>query len=422
MSILTAKCKEFLKTFVDYPNHGDGSATSKRPRKEAKYRRQVETISLREKVSLDIDLDDLKSFDEDMAKAVVANTRRFVNIFSDAVHEIIPDIREEMGEELPPPKDTLDVYIEHRMLAEQRFHPEGEGETGRDPSNKYPAQLMRRYEVYFTPMRDVETGIIKAISVRAVKAGMIGKLVTIKGIVTRTTEVKPMITVATYTCDQCGSETYQPVNGPSFTPLEKCSSVECRTNKSNGRLYLQTRGSRFVKFQEIKVQEHSDQVPVGNIPRSISIVAKGEQTRLVLPGDHVVITGIFLPVAKMSGFRQLTGGLLNETFIESHQILKVNKTETDVDDNDAESLQAVHDLNQAEGFYDRLSSSIAPEIYGHEDLKKALLLLLVGGVDKSPYGMKIRGNINICLMGDPGVAKSQLLSFIDRLSPRSQVS
>lgn len=122
----------------------------------------------------------------------------------------------------------------------------------------------------------------------------------------------------------------------------------------------------------------------------------------------------------MSGFRQLTGGLLSETFIESHQILKVNKTETDIDDDDAESLNAVKKLNQAEGFYNRLSSSIAPEIYGHEDLKKALLLLLVGGVDKSPYGMKIRGNINICLMGDPGVAKSQLLSFIDRLSPRSQ--
>ena len=75
---------------------------------------------------------------------------------------------------------------------------------------------------------------------------------------------------------------------------------------------------------------------------------------------------------------------------------------------------------QEENFYEKLSSSIAPEIYGHEDIKKALLLLLVGGVDKNPSGMKIRGCINICLMGDPGVAKSQLLSYIDRLAPRSQ--
>ena len=71
-------------------------------------------------------------------------------------------------------------------------------------------------------------------------------------------------------------------------------------------------------------------------------------------------------------------------------------------------------------FYEKLASSIAPEIYGHEDVKKALLLLLVGGVDKTPQGMKIRGNINICLMGDPGVAKSQLLGYIDRLAPRSK--
>ena len=73
-----------------------------------------------------------------------------------------------------------------------------------------------------------------------------------------------------------------------------------------------------------------------------------------------------------------------------------------------------------EDFYEKLASSLAPEIYGHEDVKKALLLLLVGGVDCTPHGMKIRGNINILLMGDPGVAKSQLLSYIDRIAPRSE--
>jgi len=71
-------------------------------------------------------------------------------------------------------------------------------------------------------------------------------------------------------------------------------------------------------------------------------------------------------------------------------------------------------------FYELLANSIAPEIYGHEDVKKALLLLLVGGVDRSPKGMRIRGSINLLLMGDPGVAKSQLLGWVDRLAPRSQ--
>lgn len=71
-------------------------------------------------------------------------------------------------------------------------------------------------------------------------------------------------------------------------------------------------------------------------------------------------------------------------------------------------------------FYNKLALSLAPEIYGHLDVKKALLLLLIGGVDRKPHGMKIRGNINICLMGDPGVAKSQLLTYINRLAPRSK--
>ena len=411
---------------MSYPTPAPGAkAASKRAkRKEATYVKQIQSILMREKLSLEVDLTDVSVANEDLTEAIVANTKRFVNIFSDAVHELSPEIRDEMGIDIPAPKDTLDVYIEHRMLAEQRFHPESSAqqqqpEVGRDPGNQYPAGLMRRYEIYFHPARNEENLVVEtAISVRSVKAGMIGKLVTIKGIVTRTTEVKPMITVATYTCDQCGSETYQPVSGPSFMPLEKCSSAECRTNKSNGRLYLQTRGSRFVKFQEVKVQEHTDQVPVGNIPRSISVVAKGEQTRLSLPGDHVMITGVFLPVAKMSGFKQLTGGLLSETFLEAHQIQKVNKTEHEMDEEAPDD--EVRALNQREGFYNQLAASIAPEIYGHEDLKKALLLLLVGGVDKSPYGMKIRGNINVCLMGDPGVAKSQLLAFIDRLAPRSQ--
>jgi len=71
-------------------------------------------------------------------------------------------------------------------------------------------------------------------------------------------------------------------------------------------------------------------------------------------------------------------------------------------------------------FYAKLAGSIAPEIYGHEDVKKALLLLLIGGVNQNQGGMKIRGSINICLMGDPGVAKSQLLGFIDRVAVRSK--
>ena len=87
--------------------------------------------------------------------------------------------------------------------------------------------------------------------------------------------------------------------------------------RSGGRLYLQTRGSKFLKCQELKVQEHSDQVPVGNIPRSMTIVARGELTRQAVPGDHVAITGVFLPMMR-NGFMRMTQGLMSDTFLEAH--------------------------------------------------------------------------------------------------------
>lgn len=106
-------------------------------------------------------------------------------------------------------------------------------------------------EVYFK-----DSSLAKSQPIRDVKAETIGKLVTVRGIVTRCTEVKPMMCVATYTCDQCGAETYQPINSLSFMPLTMCPSDACRINKSGGRLYLQTRGSKFIKFQEVRIQEH----------------------------------------------------------------------------------------------------------------------------------------------------------------------
>uniref|UniRef100_A0A8C7FAI0 DNA replication licensing factor MCM7 n=1 Tax=Oncorhynchus kisutch TaxID=8019 RepID=A0A8C7FAI0_ONCKI len=307
-------------------------------------------------------------------------------------------------------KDSLDVYIEHRLMMEQRGH---DTTDTRDPRNQYPAELMRRFELYFKPPSTAKPKVV-----RDVRADSIGQLVTVRGIVTRATEVKPMMAVATYTCDQCGAETYQPIQSPTFMPLIMCPSQECVTNKSGGRLYLQTRGSKFVKFQELRIQEHSDQVPVGNIPRSMTIYTRGENTRVAQPGDHVAISGVFLPLLR-NGFRQAVQGLLSETYLESHSITLMNKTEDDELGTAELSEEELRQITE-EDFYEKLAGSIAPEIFGHEDVKKALLLLLVGGVQQAPKGMKIRGNINICLMGDPGVAKSQLLSYIDRLAPRSQ--
>jgi len=376
-----------------------------------KYGEQLLNIAHREQSSITIDIDDIQETDPELAEAVVNNTRRYTGIFSDAVNEILPDYKEREIES----KDVLDVFIEHRLMMERQIHPQVPGQAAPDIEKMFPPELLRRFELRFK-----HGSTQKSESIRNIKAQHIGKLSVVRGIVTRATEVKPMMTVATYTCDRCGAEAYQIVNSSSFMPLSNCESSDCKTKRSGGQLYLQTRGSKFTKFQELRIQEHSDQVPVGNIPRAMTIMASGENTRLVVPGDHVQVTGVLLPLLRHSGFRAMVQGLTTETFLDVHRIVKMNKSEDLEVDSDQISEEEVLALGEEADFYEKLSSSIAPEIYGHEDIKKALLLLLVGGVDKNPNGMKIRGNINICLMGDPGVAKSQLLGYIDRLAPRSQ--
>jgi len=397
--------KRFLTDFyTDLPDGPDGMGGGG---KAFKYSKQLRDIANREQMAMYIDMTDLATHDQDLADACVDNAKRYTEMFNDAVQELLPEYKDKEAVH----KDTLDVYIEHRLLAEQRLY---SADQPREARNRFPNELLRRFEVYFRANSSQ-----KCVSVRQMKARCIGKLCSVKGVVIRATEVKPMLQVATYTCDRCGAETYQPIASSSFMPIEMCQSQDCQVNKSGGRLCLQTRGSKFVKFQEVKIQEHSEQVPVGNIPRTLTVYARGENTRICRPGDHVGITGVFLPLLK-TGFRAMqSGGLLSDTYLEAHSIVKLNKTEDE--EMLAEQLSEEEAARICEDdFYAKLTNSIAPEIYGHEDVKKALLLLLVGGVDKNSKGMKIRGNINICLMGDPGVAKSQLLNYIDRLAVRSQ--
>lgn len=401
-AVLKQKLSEFLSGFSTVDDNG---------RKRFKYAEQLTNLAHREQTSITIDLDDVAEFDQELAEAIAQNTRRYVQLAEEAIDELLPNYKERE----PAAKDSLDVFINHRKLmeAQVRGNQQGGAAAARPTANLIPPILNRRFEVWYKP-----SSAAKVVPIRDIKASYIGKLISLKGIVTRATDVKPLMQAATYTCDQCGAETYQIIQGTSFMPTLSCPGEDCRVNRSGGRLTLQTRGSKFTKFQEIRIQEHSDAVPTGNIPRSVTVYCRGDTTRACVPGDHVTVNGIFLPI-KREGFKAMMGGLMSDTFIEAHRIVKLNKTEDDVLEDTEISPEELKQLADQE-LYDKLANSIAPEIYGCEDVKKALLLLLVGGVDRNPAGMKIRGNINILLMGDPGVAKSQLLSYIDRLAPRSQ--
>lgn len=125
-----------------------------------------------------------------------------------------------------------------------------------------PPTLLRRYTLTFNPpsKSTFSINLTKPMSVRQVHSEHVGKLVTIRAIVTRVSEVKPLLIVATYTCDMCGSEVYQEVTASAFMPVIECPSESCKKNNVKGQLTLQTRGSRFQKYQEGRVQELTDQV------------------------------------------------------------------------------------------------------------------------------------------------------------------
>jgi DNA replication licensing factor MCM7 len=148
----------------------------------------------------------------------------------------------------------------------------------------------------------------------------------------------------------------------------------------------------------------------------MTIFLHGTLTRSMNPGDIVSVSGIF-QATPHQGYRGTTS-LLTDVYLEGQYIQQLKK-QYDKMVTTPEISEKIQELAQDPEVYANLSKSIAPEIYGHEDIKKALLLLLVGGVSKSMGdGMKIRGDLNICLMGDPGVAKSQLLKYISKVAPR----
>lgn len=159
---------------------------------------------------------------------------------------------------------------------------------------------------------------------------------------------------------------------------------------------MQTRGSKFIKFQEMKLQELTDQVPMGHIPRSMTVQILEGLTRTVNPGDQVSVSGIFMP-RPYTGFQAIRAGLLTDTYLHAMSIDQAKQKYSVIVD-DPTVLSRVLALSEEPNVYTKLARSIAPEIYGHEDVKKALLLMMAGGVARvTEDGMKIRGTVALML-------------------------
>lgn len=176
--------------------------------------------------------------------------------------------------------------------------------------------------------------------------------------------------------------------------------------------------SQFVDQQVLKLQEAPDQVPVGELPRHVSISADRYLANKVVPGSRCTVMGIFSIYQK--GGKKDGGAVAIRT-----PYLRAVGIATDLDHTakgsylfTEEEEQEFLQLSRRPDLYDALARSIAPSIYGNLDIKKSIVCLLMGGSKKIlPDGMKLRGDINVLLLGDPGTAKSQLLKFTEKVSP-----
>ncbi|PVU97168.1 hypothetical protein BB561_000720 [Smittium simulii] len=351
------------------------------------------------------------------------NAKRYVELFSKAVDSLLPqsNLKPQLNAETD---GVLDVILEQRRLRDQADLAARQLAASNIANDapvdsqmtleSFPIQLTRRYMLVFKPRKSTHIS-----SVREIGANQIGHLVTVRGIVTRVTEIRPFMSVAAYLCDTCGCEVFQEVKSKQFLPLDACVSPQCKSTRTRGKLHRQTRGSKFLKFQEVKLQELADQVPMGDIPRSLTVQCFEDLTRITKPGEIVNISGVFLP-SPFTGYRAYRAGLLADTLLEAHNIELHKKQYSDMVSSTSTQIdEKINEIAKNSDALGQLSNSLAPEIYGHDDVKRALVLQLVSAPSNvTPDGMTNRGDIHICLMGDPGVAKSQLLRFVSKIAPR----
>lgn len=305
--------------------------------------------------------------------------------------------------------------------------------------------------------------------VRDLRTDKLGRMMTICGTVTRTTEVKPELLEGTYQCNECNREITGVEQQFKVTPPARCLTKNCG-NRTNWTLRPDSRTTRWGDWQRIRLQENESEVPAGSMPRTMDVIVRDEITERCKPGDKVLITGCLVVVPDVptmmnpselkmqvrrslntrsdasfgaDGVRGLSGtGNRDLTykmafygiFIDEDSDWSsrgkssggenVRSTEKMyLSQNDKDRFQAMSEhvgVGGKRDCFDVLARAIAPSIHGHLSVKKGILLMLIGGVPKkTDEGIKLRGDLNMCLLGDPATAKSALLKWTSNFLPRA---
>ncbi|GAA0222321.1 minichromosome maintenance protein MCM [Haladaptatus pallidirubidus] len=247
--------------------------------------------------------------------------------------------------------------------------------------------------------------------IRAIRARHVNTMVSVQGIVRKATGVRPKIQEAAFECQRCGTLTLIPQSGGDFQEPHECQGCE-----RQGPFQINFDQSEFIDSQKLRVQESPEGLRGGETPQSIDIHIEDDITGNVSPGDHVTVTGILHLEQQGSGQEK---SAVFDVYMDGVSVVIEDEEFEDMDITD-EDKEEIIELSNESDIYEQMVDSIAPAIYGYEEEKLAMILQLFSGVTKHlPDGSRIRGDLHMLLIGDPGTGKSQMLSYIQQIAPRS---
>jgi replicative DNA helicase Mcm len=334
--------------------------------KTEKYRQRISQMAVGGNTSVMIDFEDLLTFDQRLADELLKRPDEYLKHANNAVYDQLRIEDPEYAEKLEAQTVTARIV---RLLQ--------------------PAPLRR------------------------LGSDHIGRLVMVEGIVVRSTPVRPMVMQAAFKCKRCGEITPVDQTGQFVKAPFACSNPSCA---AKGPFDFVQEESTFIDSQDLRLQERPEDLPPGQLPRTLNAkLVGGEIVDVARPGDHVSIVGVVRAFAPARpGVGKLRTFIL---FLDVNSVEVLGK-EPETTMPSREEEEKILELAKDPWIHRKIIGSIAPSIYGYDHVKEAIMYLLFGGVQKTLPDIAIRGEINSLLVGDPGTAKSQLLQYVARIAPR----
>jgi replicative DNA helicase Mcm len=298
----------------------------------------------------------------------------------------------------------------------ERFDPELANALLEHPDRviPYAEKALRMSDVPGEVLNEVHVRIArlpKRTKIRDLRSVHILKFVALDGLVRKVTEVRPRIVNAAFECRRCEHMILVRQSGSRFR-----EPYECENCGRKGPFKLRVDESAFIDAQKMMIQESPEELRGGEQPQMLEINIEDDLTGLIAPGDRVIVNGVLrsyqktTPSGKLTSFDVYLDGNLIEMEEQEFKELEITK----------EDEEEIKKLASDRNIYERIVKSIAPSIYGYEDVKEAIALQLFSGIMKSlPDGARIRGDVHMLLVGDPGTGKSQILRYIAKLAPRA---